>query len=293
VAFNPNAPGPALIDLHSHTTASDGEHAAEELLALAAQAGVRVLAVTDHDTVAALARAQEAARLHAVGFVPGIEISAYVGRKEVHVLGHFIDPTHPALLRITETLRGERDGRMEAMVARARGLGFPLHMEEVRAIAGDAQLGRPHLARLLVQKGYCTSLQDAFDRFLGDGRPFTVERQKLSGADAIALIRDAGGSATLAHPQSSRVELPELQQLAGAGLAGLEVFHQEHHPSIREKWTKLARSLDLVPTAGSDYHGPRVSPGRSPGCASMPRANFAALLARAPRPVWHPADASL
>ncbi len=280
-----------MIDLHSHTTASDGEHPPEVLLGLAARAGVKVLAVTDHDTVAGLAGAQEAARLHGVGFVPGIEVSAYVGRKEVHVLGHFIDPAHPALLRITERLRGEREGRMEAMLARARQLGYPLHMQEVLTIAGDAQLGRPHLARLLVQRGYCTSLQDAFERFLGDGRPFAVEREKLQGADAVALIRDAGGTATLAHPQSSRVELPELQQLAGAGLAGLEVFHQDHHPSVREKWAKLARTLDLVATAGSDFHGPRVTPGRSPGCASMPRSNLAALLARAPRPVWHPSAA--
>jgi predicted metal-dependent phosphoesterase TrpH len=120
-----------------------------------------------------------------------------------------------------------------------------------------------------------------------------VEREKLQGADAVALIRDAGGTATLAHPQSSRVELPELQQLAAAGLAGLEVFHQDHHPSVREKWAKLARALELVATAGSDFHGPRVTPGRSPGCASMPRANLAALLARAPRPVWHPAAAAV
>ncbi|HET9451757.1 MAG TPA: PHP domain-containing protein, partial [Aggregicoccus sp.] len=256
-----------MIDLHSHTTASDGEHPPGALVALAAQAGVKVLAVTDHDTVAGLAEAREAARLHAVGFVPGIEVSAFVGRKELHVLGHFIDPAHPALLRITVRLRGEREGRMEAMLARARQLGYPLHMEQLRALAGDAQLGRPHLARLLVERGYCTSLQDAFDRFLGDGRPLAVERERLTGADAVALIRDAGGTATLAHPQSSRVELPELQALVAAGLSGLEVFHHDHHPSVREKWAKLARTLDLVPTAGSDFHGARVSPGRTPGCA--------------------------
>ncbi|MBF5041353.1 PHP domain-containing protein [Aggregicoccus sp. 17bor-14] len=282
-----------MIDLHSHTTASDGEHAPEALLALAAKAGVKVLAVTDHDTVAGLASAQEAARLLGVAFVPGIEVSAFVGRKEVHLLGHFIDSAHAALLQVTERLRGERSGRMEAMIARAQALGFPLHMEQVRAIAGDAQLGRPHLARLLVERGYCTSLQDAFDRYLGEGRPMTVEREKLQGADAIRLIREAGGTATLAHPQSSRVELPELQQLAAAGLSGLEVFHMDHHPSVREKWSKLARQLDLVPTAGSDFHGAKVSPGRTPGCASMPRANLAALIARAPRPQWHPAGLSL
>jgi predicted metal-dependent phosphoesterase TrpH len=270
-----------MIDLHSHTTASDGQHAPSELLALAHQAGVTCLAVTDHDTVAALGEAKRAADALGMQLVPGIELSAFHARREVHVLGHFVDPANQPLARLSERLRKERHERMEQMVEKMRGLGFPVSMEGVLGIAGDAHLGRPHLARLLVERGFCTSTQDAFDRFLADGGPAWVDRFRLPADEAIALIRQAGGVATLAHPGVSKMERGNIEDLAKAGLGGLEVYHSDHNPSVREKYLKIAAEFDLVPTAGSDFHGEKVAPGRKLGSASMPRASLEELSRRA------------
>ncbi len=272
-----------MIDLHSHTTASDGQHPPQELLALAASAGVTVLAVTDHDTVAGLAAAKEAASARGLELVPGIELSAFVHGREAHILGHFLRPEDPDISRFADTLRTERETRMGQMVEKMRKLGFPVRMEDVYAIAGEAHLGRPHLARALVEKGWCVDTKEAFDRFLGDGRPAWVDRYRLEGVDAIRLIRNAGGTATLAHPGTSRMNRVEIEALAKAGLAGLEVFHSDHNPSVREKYLALAREFDLVPTAGSDFHGEKVAPGRTLGTASMPPELFAKLRARAGR----------
>lgn len=267
-----------MIDLHSHTTASDGQHSPEELLALAFAAGVRTLAVTDHDTVSGLERAEAAAKAHGMTLVPGIELSAFVdARREVHVLGHFVDRTNAELSAFSNRLRGERATRMEHMVAKMQSLGFPVTMDDVRAIAQAAHLGRPHLALALVEKRYCTSTKDAFDRFLGDGKPARVDRFKLSAEDAIGLIHRAGGTATLAHPGVNRIERYDLEQLAKKGLDGVEAFHSDHGPSQRDKYLRIAEELSLVPTAGSDFHGEKVAPGRKLGSASMPAASFSAL----------------
>jgi 3',5'-nucleoside bisphosphate phosphatase len=273
---------PALIDLHSHTTASDGQYPPAVLVARAAAAGVTVLAVTDHDTVAGLKEAREAAKAHGVELVPGIELSAFVYGKEAHILGHFLDPDDPTLARFADRLRDERNQRMEAMVARLRELGFPVRMEQVRKVAGDAQLGRPHLARVLVDQGWCVDVKAAFDRFLGTGRMAWVERFKLDGAEAIRLIRNAGGTATLAHPASSKLERAEVSALARAGLSGLEVLVGDPNPAVRQKYMAMARDFDLVPTFGSDFHGEAVAPDHRLGTSAMPLELFQKLRARAP-----------
>ncbi len=270
-----------MIDLHSHTTASDGQHPPRELLSLAAKAGVTVLSVTDHDTVAGLAEAAEAARALGVELVPGIEVSAFVLRKEVHILGHFVRPDDEDLARFAVRLRDEREQRMEAMVAKMKGLGFPVTMKHVRDVAGEAQLGRPHLARVLVNQGWCLDVKAAFDKFLGTGRAAWVDRFRLDAADAIRLIRKAGGTATLAHPFASKMERYEIQTLAKAGLAGLEVGHSDHNPQARQKYLALAREFELVPTAGSDYHGPDVTPDTRLGSVGMAPDDFARLRALA------------
>jgi predicted metal-dependent phosphoesterase TrpH len=274
--------GPAaMIDLHSHTTASDGEHAPEALLALARAAGVTVLAVTDHDTVAGLARAETAAVVEGLRFVPGIEISATAAGREVHILGHFVDRSEPGLGRFSDRLKGERAGRMGRMVERMTELGFPVTLEEVERIGGGAHLGRPHLALALLNRGYVSSTQEAFDRFLADGRPGQVERYRVPAEEAVQLVHAAGGTATLAHPGPSRVTKPTLEQMARAGLDGLEVFHSDHVPSQREAFLRQADALGLIPTGGSDYHGARVSPGRKLGASTTPAEAFARLAARA------------
>ncbi len=270
-----------MIDLHSHTTASDGQHSPQELVTLAASAGVTVLAVTDHDTVAGLAEAGKAARPLGMELVAGIELSAFVHKREVHILGHFVNPDFPELASYEVRLRRERQERMVRMVERLRGMGFPVRMEQVEAIAGDAQLGRRHLARVLGERGWCVVVKEAFDRFLGSGKPGWVERFKLEGAEAIQLIHRAGGTATLAHPGSSKLERYDIQQLARVGLDGLESLHSDHNPSVRERYQKFAREFDLVPTGGSDFHGEQVTPGRRPGDSTTPPENLARLRARA------------
>jgi 3',5'-nucleoside bisphosphate phosphatase len=271
-----------MIDLHSHTTASDGQHSPTELLSLAAAAGVTQLAVTDHDTVAGLAEAQRAASSLGITLIPGIELSAFVNRREVHILGHFVDRENEELAGFGNLLKGEREQRMVAMVQKMVGLGFPVTMQMVRQIAGDeAQLGRPHLARVLVEMNWVRDTKEAFDRFLGEGKPGCVDRYKISGEEAIGLIRRAGGAATVAHPGVSKVERFELEQLKAAGLAGVEVFHSDHNPSLREKYLSLAKALDLVPTAGSDFHGEKVAAGRVLGSAAMPPDHLATLRQRA------------
>jgi hypothetical protein len=270
-----------VIDLHSHTTASDGQYPPAELLSRAAAAGVTVLAVTDHDTVAGLAEAAEAARAHGLELVPGIEVSAFVHGREVHILGHFLRPDDADIARFSERLRQERETRMEAMLERMRQLGYPVRMEHVLEVAGKAQLGRPHLARVLVERGWAVDVKTAFDRFLGTRGAAWVDRYKLEGAEAIRLIRKAGGTATLAHPGSSRMERQEIRALAKAGLAGLEVLHSDQNPSVRQKYLRLAKELDLVPTFGSDFHGEAVAPGHKLGNAAMPPELFAKLKARA------------
>lgn len=269
-----------MIDLHSHTTASDGQHSPAELFEVARANGVTVLAVTDHDTVAGLETCAQAASAVGVTLVPGIELSVTLNRREVHILGHFIDSKNQRLVGLAEELRLERTRRMEQMVERMCGLGFPIRMEQVRALAQDANLGRPHLARVLVELNYCRDTKEAFDRFLKDGGPAWVDRYRLSTREAIELIHEAHGTATVAHPGVSRVERHELVALKEEGLDGLEVFHSDHAPNVRQKFLKICSDLDLVPTAGSDFHGEKIAPDRHLGTASMSPASFEALRKR-------------
>jgi len=272
-----------MIDLHSHTTASDGQHEPEELLRRAKEAGVSTLAVTDHDTVAGLKRARDAAKAHGLALVNGIELSAFINGREVHILGHFVNDEDADLASFSQLLRRERETRMAQMVQKMNALGFPVTLQEVQTLAGEGQLGRPHLARVLVEKDYCADTKEAFDRFLADGKPGWVDRYRLSCEKAIELIRNSGGAATVAHPGVSKVNTYELTQMKAAGLAGIEVFHSDHVPSLREKLLNDARKLDLLPTAGSDFHGEKVAPGRKLGTASMDRSLFDALHQRAGR----------
>ena len=270
-----------MIDLHSHTTASDGQHPPAEQVALAARAGVTVLSVTDHDTTGGVLEAAAAATSLGIRLIPGIEISILHNRREVHILGHFIDPTHAALQAHAVELKAERGGRMEEMIARLNRAGIAVTLEQVRQLAGSAPLARPHLARALVELNLCSSVKEAFDRWLGDGKLAHVMRKELTIAAAVTLIHQAGGTATLAHPGSSKVNPLELRQFAEAGLDGLEVGHVDHPPSLQEKLRALAQELHLVCTAGSDFHGKKVAPNRDFGQVTMRPAELAALEARA------------
>ena len=270
-----------MIDLHSHTTASDGQYPPHEQVALAAKAGVTVLAVTDHDTVAGLAACAQEAAARNMRLVPGIEISCIHHRREVHILGHFIDPANEGLAAYAVQLLAERSKRMEQMVTKLVAMGVPVTMEQVSALAGDAPLTRPHLARVLVELRVCTSTKEAFDRFLGDGRSAWVQRFELPVEAAITLIHAAGGTATIAHPGSSRVNRLEVETMAKAGLDGIETIHRDHPPSQRELFQKWAQELGLCCTAGSDFHGEKVAPDRHFGSVAMDEGQFRALEQRA------------
>ena len=270
------------IDLHSHSLASDGEHAAADVAARAHAAGLSVWALCDHDTVAGLPEAGAAAARLGVRFVPGIELSAFIDRKEIHVLGHFVDPEHPALKAFEDKLAEHRRWRMGEIVKRLAALNVLVRAEDIERWSGGKTIGRPHVARAILEKGYVESVKAAFDRFLGEGKPAYVSRFRLEVAEAVELIRGAGGTATIAHPAVSGIDRRDLERAHAAGVVGLEVHHADHDPGTRERLLRLTEQLGLVPTAGSDFHGETVAPDRHLGDVSMPEEDLARLEARRP-----------
>ncbi len=274
--------GPTRIDLHSHSTASDGQFAPAEVARRAAAAGLGVWGLCDHDTVAGLPAAAEAARAAGLRLVPGIELSAFLERREIHLLGHFVDPVHPTLLAFEDFLADHRRTRVRAIVARLGDLGVHVTEEAIVRHSGGKTVGRPHVARAIVEAGGATSVRDAFDRWLGEGKPAYVGRYRLEAADAVKLVRGAGGTVTIAHPGVSKLEVAEVASLAAAGVSGIEAIHPDHNPSVREKYERAAAQSGLVVTAGSDFHGPDVSPDRHLGMVTMAQEALAALEARRP-----------
>lgn len=277
----PMTPG-RKIDLHSHSLASDGQYEAREVARRAAAAGVGTWALTDHDTVAAQHAAAEAAREHGIRFVPGIELSAFLERREIHLLGHFVDPDCAALQRFEDFLAGERRTRMRKIVERLDALGVRVTEDDIEGYSGGKTIGRPHVARAILATGLVSSVKEAFDRFLGEGKPAYVGRYRLEAAEAVALIRSAGGTTTIAHPGSSKLEKGELARLRAAGVEGIEIEHADHVPSQKEMLHRVAAELGLVPTAGSDFHGEAINPDRHLGMVTMTEESLARLEARRP-----------
>ena len=276
------AGGAGFIDLHTHSLASDGEHRPAEVAARAAAAGTRVWALTDHDTVAGQAEGAEAAGRLGVRFVPGIELSVYLGQREIHVLGHFVDPAHLALRRFEDFLAERRRVRMGEIVSRLAALGIAIGEDDIVKWSGGKTIGRPHVARALVAAGAVSSVKEAFDRYLGEGRPAYVPRFRMEAEESIRFVRETGGVASVAHPGTSRIEREALAKLRQAGLSGLEVGHPDHHASVRQKYQRLCQELDLVATAGTDYHGEAVAPDRFLGSAEMAAEELERLEARRP-----------
>lgn len=250
------------IDLHCHSTASDGTDAPEALAALAKRAGLRAFALTDHDTLAGLDAAKRAADALDVEFVGGVELSARVRQGEMHLLGYFLEDDHPGVRAALANLRRGRQERIERTVGILARVGAPVTLDAVmRHVAGGSP-GRPHVARALVDAGHVATVQEAFDRFLATGRPAYVPRAEMTPAECIGLVRKAGGVSVLAHPFTlPREELPGIvADLATRGLSGLEVEYPRHDAAFRQELATLASAHDLVATGGSDYHG-AVKPG--------------------------------
>jgi len=279
------------IDLHVHSDASDGTDPPAEVARRAAAAGLDVVALTDHDTMAGIAAAV-AALPPGLTLVPGLELSCLDNGRSMHLLGYLCDPGDPALAAETELIRDDRTRRARAMVARLAELGAPVTWEQVSAIAGDAVVGRPHIARALAEAGVVATPADAFTaEWIADGGRAHVGRYAPDAARGIALVRGAGGVPVLAHPRSPGYEIADevVAGLAAAGLAGLEVFHPDHDHSERTRLTQLANSLDLVMTGGSDDHGAFNDSGL--GSETTPPEQYERLLALATgaRPVTGPA----
>ena len=253
-----------MIDLHCHSTFSDGSLAPEQLIAEAAKIGLVALALTDHDTTACLPRFLAAAAGTALRAVPGVELSVDCSSGVMHMLGYWMDLENPELLRQMEWIRDGRAMRNRTMLEKLNALGFAMTWDEVQAFAGEDVVGRPHFAQVMLQKGYAKDKNEAFDKWLGDGKPGYADRPRLTAEVAVALIRQAGGVAVLAHPYSLHIGKDAMAslliELAAAGLAGVECYYSEHSADLTKEYLAMARQANLVPTGGSDFHG-EVSPG--------------------------------
>lgn len=242
----------ARVDLHAHSTASDGELTPAALVQYAHERGLSALALTDHDTVDGLDAAIEAARGNALELVPGVELSCDVPKNEVHILGYFIDWRDANFLALLAKFREGRFGRAEKMTKKLTTLGAPITFERVRQIAGDASIGRPHVAQALVEAGHVATVSEAFERFIGRTGPAYVERFRLTPEDAVALILRAGGVPVLAHP---REVTQYIEPLVKVGLIGLEALYGMYDEATRADLVRRAKQYDLIVTGGSDFHG--------------------------------------
>ncbi|MER5446126.1 PHP domain-containing protein [Streptomyces sp. NPDC002764] len=249
------------IDLHTHSTASDGTDTPAELVRNAAAAGLDAVALTDHDTTRGHAEAV-AALPEGVTLVTGAELSCRVDGVSMHMLAYLFDPEEPALLAERELVRDDRVPRAQGMVARLNELGVPVTWEQVLRIAGDGSVGRPHVATALVELGVVPTVSDAFTpQWLADGGRAFVEKHETDPFEAIRLVKAAGGVTVFAHPGASKRgrTVPEatIAELAAAGLDGIEVDHMDHDPGTRARLRALAADLGLLVTGSSDYHGSR------------------------------------
>ena len=268
------------IDLHTHSTDSDGTFGPAELDLLAAERDLQVVALTDHDTTDGLPEALGTGLDVGVEVVPGVEFSAEYLGTSVHILCYWMDAEDPALQLELRRLREDRYRRGELMVEKLGSLGLPLAFERVREIAGDATIVRPHIAQAMVEAGIVQTEKEAFERYIGDGGPAHVAKHALDPLDAVALIEGAGGVCVLAHPgmwgDQSSVPDELIERMAAAGMRGLEVDHPDHPPEARERYRALADRLGLIATGGSDCHGTRYDPVRLGSSLCDPEA-FVAL----------------
>jgi len=243
-----------FADLHLHTNFSDGTYEPEELVARAKGCGLDAISLTDHDTIEGCARAATACRAEQIEFIPGTELTAEHDGLELHILGYALDAKNPHLLAEMAKFQEVRQNRIRDIVMRLNDLKVPLEAEKVFEIANCQSPGRPHVARALVQGGFCATFDEAFERFLKKNRPAWVSKFKISAADAIALIHHAGGVAVLAHPGLNRTDdyIPDLVE---AGLDGIECFHTKHSMTTANYYLGIAKRFGVLVTGGSDCHG--------------------------------------
>jgi len=257
----------ACVDLHAHSTASDGSRAPAAVIAAARAAGLAAIALTDHDTVAGIAEAAAAAAALGVRLVPGVELSAVEDDTETHILGLHLSRPEEIEAGLA-ALRAMRHQRALRMVERLNELGVRISFESVVDQAAGGAIGRPHVARALVEEGWATDVRDAFDRYLGNGRPAYVAKDRLSMDEAITMIHRAGGLAVMAHPGHGGTRA-RLETLTGHGMDGVEVLHPSHSAEDVNRLRTLADHFGLLPSGGSDWHGGDDGP-RTLGCMHVP-----------------------
>jgi len=281
----------ASIDLHIHTTASDGTFTPEQVVSHAHQLNLKAIAITDHDTVVGSKEALRSGSPPSLGFLTGVEISStpppfYPGSGSFHLLGYSIRLDDPQLNRTLEKLQQARQNRNPAIINRLNELGISITLDEVLREAGEGQLGRPHIAQLMVKKRAVASIDEAFDQFLGTGKPAYVDKQRVECFKAIEIILDAGGVPILAHPglldYKTEGRLDELiGKLKKAGIQGVEVYYSGHTPDQTRLYAELAKRHELLMTGGSDFHGaiqPDIEMGSGHGDLIVPYELFEKLI---------------
>ena len=247
-------------DLHLHSTYSDGSYTPEELVKKSLEKDLTTIAIADHDTVEGISLAKKASKSLSIEVIPGIEFSTFRGKSEIHILGYFIDYHDPKLLKETKKIFSARENRAKKMVELLNEQGINISFEQVKSLAGDDFLGRPHVAKAMVEKGYINKVGEAFTKeYIANGGKAYVSKYRLKPKKAIDLILKADGIPVLAHPKfinnGQEMDYKDIKEMKNYGLKGIEVYQSKHDKKAEEKYTRIAEELDLLITGGSDFHG--------------------------------------
>jgi predicted metal-dependent phosphoesterase TrpH len=277
-----------LVDLHTHSNVSDGLLTPAALVEEADRRRLRAIALTDHETVAGLAEAEATAARLGIDFIPGVEINSDADRHEVHILGYYVNREDTDFVAALAMLERQRLERIERMVDQLQAIGTPLDVDRVLELAGPGTIGRPHVARAMIERGYVATVGEAFDRYLASGRPGFVPRRRNDPLAAVDMIRRNGGVPVLAHPLTTGDVEAILARLVPVGLMGMEVYYGEYDRTTQRDLQSIADRWGLLSTGGSDYHGEGFKQGRDLGGPPVPievvdRLREAAIRARAER----------
>lgn len=247
------------VDLHMHTTHSDGSYSPRELVRYAKEKNLGCISVTDHDTMSSYEECAGEAKKLGIELIPGIEVSAQFEPGTLHILGFFLDRNHPPLKAALEEIQRARRERNPQIIEKLSQLGIPITLEEVVEASGGKQVGRPHFSKVLVKKGVVKSMEEAFRKYLAKGKPAYIDKRRLSSGEAIQRIREAGGIASIAHPKQMKLEeaelTKELARLVGEGLGGIEAYNSCQDRDEAALYKRLAKRFNLLVTGGSDFHG--------------------------------------
>lgn len=247
------------VDLHMHTTHSDGTFPPRELVRHAKEKGLTCISVTDHDTMSSFEECADEAKKAGIELIPGIEISAQFEPGTLHILGFFLDQNQPELRATLESIQKARRERNPQIIEKLNRLGIDVTLEEVKAASGGKQIGRPHFAKVLFKKGVVKTMDEAFEKYLGKGKSAYIDKRRLSSRDSIQRIREAGGIAVIAHPKQMKLDekslTKEFERLVDEGLGGIEAYNSCQNPKEAEQYKRLAKRFNLFVTGGSDFHG--------------------------------------